>query len=185
MGEEERSKSTLDFQARQYVNGILISFSPIDQARCLLEGVNTVGLNLAIIIIKTFKKHKFRQLSHLYFILHIFPNGEVTSITGGKPKNTAFSSAVLQEVEDEKRRGIFPFSSAFSRTRQGIPWNFGLFLSHFKDKAFDPFFSRSRTKRGEEFCLIPRPFRGQDETLKNLCMKGLGRFSFAFFLALF
>ena len=82
------------------------------------------------------------------------------------------------EVEDETfgriysrsmtRRGIFPFSSAFSRTRQGIPRNFGLFLSHFKDETFDPCFSRSRTRRGEEFCLIPRPFRGRDETLENL-----------------
>ena len=75
----------------------------------------------------------------------------------------------FSQVEDETRRGIFPFSSAFSRTRRGIPRNFGLFLSHFKDETFDPCFSRSRTRRGEEFCLIPRPFRGRDETLQNLC----------------
>ena len=70
--------------------------------------------------------------------------------------------------EDETRRGMFRFSSAFSRTRRGIPRNFGLFLLHFKDETFDPCFSRSRTRRGEEFCLIPRPFRGRDETLENL-----------------
>ena len=33
------------------------------------------------------------------------------------------------------RRGIFPFPSAFSRTRRGIPRNLGLFLSHFKDET--------------------------------------------------
>ena len=66
---------------------------------------------------------------------------------------------------------FFPFSSAFLRTRRGIPRNFGLFLSHFKDETFVPCFSRSRTRRGEEFCLIPRPFRGRDETLENLWLQ--------------
>ena len=55
-----------------------------------------------------------------------------------------------------------------SRTRRGIPRNFGLFLCNFKDETLIPCFSRSRTRRGEEFCPIPRPFRGRDETLENL-----------------
>ena len=55
------------------------------------------------------------------------------------------------------------------RRERGIPRNFGLFLSHFKEETFDPCFSRLRTRRSEEFCLIPRPFRGQDETLENFC----------------
>jgi len=75
------------------------------------------------------------------------------------------------EVEDETRRGFFPFSSAFSRTRLGIPQNFGLALSHFKDETFDPSFSRSRTRRGDEFCPIPRPFRGPDEIRENLWLR--------------
>ena len=66
------------------------------------------------------------------------------------------------------RRGIFPFSLAFSRTRRGIPQNFCLFLSHFKNETFNPCFSRSRTRQGEEFCLIPVPFQGRDDTLENL-----------------
>ena len=52
--------------------------------------------------------------------------------------------------------------------RWGIPRNFSNFLSHFKEETFDPCFSRSRTRRSEEFCLIHRPFRGRDETLENL-----------------
>ena len=56
------------------------------------------------------------------------------------------------------RRGIVPFSSAFSRTRYGIHQNFGLFLSHFKDETFDPCFSRSRN-----FASFRGPFR------ENLC----------------
>ena len=38
----------------------------------------------------------------------------------------------------------------------------------FKGETFDPCFSRSRTRRGEEFCPIPRHFRGRDETNENL-----------------
>ena len=36
-------------------------------------------------------------------------------------------------------------------------------------EALKKIFTRSRTRRGEEFSLIPRLFRGRGETLENLC----------------
>ena len=37
----------------------------------------------------------------------------------------------------------FPFFLPFSRTRQGIPRSFGLFLDHFEDETFDPYCPKS------------------------------------------
>ena len=64
--------------------------------------------------------------------------------------------------------------------------NFSLFLGLFKDETRNSseisafFLAILRTRllilvfrgrgRDEGFCLIPRPFRGQDETLENLCV---------------
>ena len=70
----------------------------------------------------------------------------------------------LQGRGRDKARNFSLFLGLFEEETR----NFGLFLSHFKEETFDPCFSRSRTRQGEEFCLIPRPFRGQDETIKNL-----------------
>ena len=90
-------------------------------------------------------------------------------LEGSSGEDEAFGRIFLRS---RTRRGFFPFSSAFSRTRRGIPRNFGLFLSHFKDETSDPCFSRLRTRQGEDFCLIPQPFRGREETLESLWDKG-------------
>ena len=74
----------------------------------------------------------------------------------------------MSAVEDEARNFSLFLGLFEDETRNSS--EFWPFSWPFKGETFDPCFSRSRTRRGEEFCLFPRPFRGRDETLENLCM---------------
>ena len=89
-------------------------------------------------------------------------------IEGSSCKDSSFKYS-SSEVEDETRLGTFPFSSPFSRTRQGNRQNLGLRLHHFEYETCDPGLFWSRARWVKEFLLIPQPFWGWDDTLENLC----------------
>ena len=82
----------------------------------------------------------------------------MTTVVLYKKTEVLEGSSGEDEVEDETsgriflrsrtRGGIFSFSLTFSRTRRGIPRNFGLFLRHFKDK----------TRNSSEFGPFSQPF---------------------------
>ena len=71
-------------------------------------------------------------------------------------------------MEDETRKRNFSLFLGLFEDETKNSSDVCPFLSNFKDETFDPCFLRLRTRRGEEFCLIPWPFRGRDENFKNL-----------------
>ena len=62
------------------------------------------------------------------------------------------------EVADKRRRGIFPFFSAFSKTIQGIPQNLDLFSTTFRTRLLNHVFPGQGRDKVGNFASFPGHF---------------------------